>query len=408
MRAWYEPMNDSGHRSTTASARPRLRLALAVLAAIAIAAAAWYFLGHHRPARGDAAGARTVTVELGTIENTVTAVGALQPKEYVDVGTQVSGQLQKVHVQIGDRVKKGDLIAEIDPTRYESTVRNDRATLENLHAQLNQLFAERELAAQQLKRNQNLGRERAVTQEQVDESVSADKVAQAKVAATQAQLKAAQATLEGNLANLGYTKIYAPMDGTVIAQTTLEGQTVNASQQAPVIVRVANLDVMTVWAKVAEADVTRIKPDMPAYFSTLGMPDRQWHGKVRQVQPTPESQNDVVLFNVLIDVDNTEQLLLPSMTVQTFFVLGEAKDVPVVPINALTPTGKARGSKAYTARVQTAEGVEERQVRIGVSSRTTAQVVSGLAVGDRVLLPDTSAPRKAPPARMPGGMGPAL
>lgn len=392
--------------AATATRQRRKRLALALAVLVAIGLAAWHFLGGHR-GRGADAGQHTVTVEKGTIENSVTAVGALQPKEYVDVGTQVSGQLQKVHVQIGDRVHKGDLIAEIDPTRYQATVNNDRAGIESLQAQLAQLVAQRQLAGQQLQRNQNLGREHAVTQAQVDEAVSADKVAQAQVAATQAQLKAAQATLAGDVANLGYTRIYAPMDGTVIAQTTLEGQTVNASQQAPVIVRVANLDVMTVWAQVAEADVIKIRPDMPAYFSTLGMPDKQWHGKVRQVQPTPVAENDVVLFNVLIDVDNQDRVLLPQMTVQTFFVLGEARDVPVLPISALTPTGKARGSKSYTARVLTADGVEQRNVTVGITSRTTAEIVAGLAVGDKVLLPDAGATRKITPARMPG-MGPAL
>lgn len=382
------------------------------LAAGALLLAAGVFLGLRACTGGPDPNVRTITVERGSIENTVTAVGALQPKEYVDVGTQVSGQLERVHVRIGERVKKGALIAEIDPTRYESTVRNDRATLDSLQAQLNQQLAEAELARQQLERNRGLFASRAVSKGTVEESEAGAKVAQARVAATRAQIKANQATLEGNLANLGYTKIYAPMDGTVISQTTLEGQTVNASQSAPVIVRIANLDVMTVWAKVAEADVVKIKPGAPAYFSTLGMPDRRWHGEVRQIQPTPESVNDVVLFNVLIDVDNREQLLLPSMTVQTFFVLGHARDVPIVPLSALkAETG--RGGKSYTARVEGEDGIEERKVTLGLTNRTAAEVVSGLKAGDKVVLPAAPAAEQKNgdsgrvPRRM-GGGGPRI
>jgi macrolide-specific efflux system membrane fusion protein len=380
-------MKDSASPLKPAASRRRSRWLWAALLVVIVAVAALLAWRGLRPA--PATQQNTVTVERGDIEKTVTAVGALQPKEYVDVGTQVSGQLQKVHVEIGDRVAKGDLIAEIDPTRYESTVRNDRASLQSLRAQLLQKQAEQELAQQQLGRNQRMLAERAVSQDTVDQSRSSAKVAKASVAALQAQIEAAEATLQGDLANLGYTKIYAPMDGTVVSQTSLEGQTVNATQSAPVIVQVANLDVMTVWAQVAEADVNKIKPDMPAYFTTLGSSGRRWKGSVRQVQPTPETENDVVLYNVLIDVDNTEQQLLPSMTVQVFFVLGRAKDVPLVALSALT-ADPAAGPDMYRAMVLTAQGPAPRQVQVGVTNRTTAQVVSGLQVGDRVVV-DTSA-----------------
>ncbi|MDD3764752.1 MAG: efflux RND transporter periplasmic adaptor subunit [Nevskiales bacterium] len=376
-----------------------LRVMLALAATALLAALALWWWGAGRDA--DAAPA-TVMVERGDIEKTVTAVGSLQPKEYVDVGTQVSGQLQKVHVEIGQRVAKGDLIAEIDPTRFESTVRNDRATLNSLHAQLLQRQAEAERAAQQAARNQRMAAERAVSQETVEQSRADLKVARAAVAALEAQIDAAEATLEGDLANLGYTKIYAPMAGTVVSQTSLEGQTVNASQSAPVIVQVANLDVMTVWAEVAEADVNRIKVGMPAYFTTLGMSGRRWRGKVRQVQPTPEIENDVVLYNVLIDVDNAEQLLLPSMTVQVFFVLGEARDVPLVPINALSP---GEGG-TYRATVLAGKKTEPRSVTIGVSNRTTAEVVSGLEVGEHVLVNGAAA--AATGAQRNGGRPPMM
>ncbi|WP_129646651.1 efflux RND transporter periplasmic adaptor subunit [Peristeroidobacter agariperforans] len=378
------------------------KLGVAAVLVVAVVAGACHYIGED-----DDAGVRTVAVTRGDLQKSITAVGSIEPKDYVDVGTQVSGRVMKIHVQIGDRVSKGDLIAEIDPTVYESTVRKDRATLENLKAQLDQQLAESALAATELKRNQQMRAADAISQTTVDQSDAQAKVANATVAATRAQIKAAEATLAGDLANLGYTKIYAPLDGTVASQTTLEGQTVNASQSAPVIVQVANMDVMTVWAQVAEADVSRIAVGMPATFTTLGMPERKWQGKVRAVYPTPVVENDVVLYNVLIDVDNHEKLLLPQMTVQVFFTLGEAKDVPLAPINALQAQRDA-GANVYKAKVLTNDGVVERDVKVGLTSRSMAQIVSGLLPGDQLVVAAAVPPAGGAPQGGGRQMGPRL
>jgi len=328
---------------------------------------------------------KTAPVEVGDIERSVTALGALQPKDYVDVGAQVSGQLKKVHVAIGDRVKQGDLLAEIDPTVLETRARTDRANLENLRAQYNEQQANLVLARQQLQRNQNLFKAKIVSQDTLQTSEAQLAAGEAKADALKAQIDGAQATLDGDIANLGYTKIYAPMSGTVVSQTALEGQTLNANQTAPVILRIADLDTMTVWAQVAEADVVKLTPGMPAYFTTLGLPERRWHGTVLQIQPTPQTVNDVILYNVLIDVKNDDQVLMTSMTAQVFFVLGEAKSVPLVPVAAL---GQPRPGTTdeYDVRVLTNEGPRRRAIKIGLSDRTSAQVLSGLAAGDQVIV----------------------
>ena len=405
-------MNDSHKTQSTKGTagrrarflRRRLPLTLLALSALIVAAG----VGARQYLSKDAQAAyRTATVEIGNLDKIVTAVGSLKPKEYVDVGTQVSGRVEKIHVAIGDRVNKGDLIAEIDPTVYQSTVRKDRANLDNLKAQLGQQSAELALAQQQLDRNARMLKSSAVSQDTVDQADAAVKVGEAKVTATKAQIKAAEATLAGDVANLGYTKIYSPMAGTVVSQTTLEGQTVNASQSAPVIVQVAQLDVMTVWAQVAEADVIKIQEDMPASFTTLGMPDRRWRGKVSQVQPTPTTKNDVVLYNVLIDVDNSEGLLLPTMTVQVFFSLGEAKNVPLVPLSALQPDKQA-GADMYRAQVLTDDGPVTRSVKIGLTNRTSAQVVSGLQPGEQVIVTEQAAPKTNASRSGRPNMGPRL
>lgn len=378
----------------------RLRWIVPVTLLLLIAgsvAAQQYFQRSNTPAL------RTAVIELGDIERTVTALGKLKPKEYVDVGTQVSGQLDHVHVQIGDVVKRGDLIAEIDPTVYATRVRNDEASLESLKAQLVQQQAELNLARTQLARNLRLLEARATRQEVIDENKAAVEVAAARIASTKAQIKASEATLAGNVANLGYTKIHAPMDGTVVSESAVEGQTVNASQSAPVIVRIADLQTMTVWAQVSEADIVRIQPDMPAYFTTLGNPERRWRGVVRQLMPTPEIINDVVLYNVLIDVDNSEQALMTDMTVQVFFVLGEAHGVPIAPLSALQAAGKH-----HQAQVLTEHGLEIRKVRIGVSNRTAAQIVDGLQPGETVVLGQTASASAAGSGQRRPSMGPRL
>jgi len=379
--------------------RPRRRLLWAALAVVLVAGGGAFAYRQVGPERTPSF--KTAPVTTGDIEKTVTALGALQPKDYVDVGAQVSGQLKKVHVAIGDRVKQGDLLAEIDPTVLETRTRTDKANLENLRAQYDEQEANLVLARQQLTRNQNLFKAKIVSEDTLQTSQAQVAAAEAKADALKAQIDGAQATLDGDIANLGYTKIYAPMSGTVVSQTALEGQTLNANQTAPIILRIADLDTMTVWAQVAEADVVKITPNMSAYFTTLGLPERRWQGTVQQIQPTPQTVNDVVLYNVLIDVKNGDGVLMTSMTAQVFFVLGGAKNVPLVPVVALGQP-RAGTTDEYEVRVLTAEGPRRRAVKIGLSDRTSAQVVSGLAVGDNVIVGTTDG---GPATRQGGGSG---
>jgi len=340
---------------------------------------------------------RTAEVTLGDIEKSVTALGTLQPKDYVDVGAQVSGQLDTVHVEIGDIVKKDQLLAEIDRTVIETRVRTDKANLDNLQAQFAQQQAELKVARLQLKRSQAFYKSKAISQDALQTAETQVSVGDAKLDALSAQIAAAQATYDGEVANLGYTKIYTPMAGTIVSQTALEGQTLNANQTAPTILRVADLQTMTVKAQVAEADVVKLTPGMPVYFTTLGLPERRWQATVRQILPTPETVNDVVLYNVLIDVANDDGVLMTSMTAQVFFVLGEAKQVPLIPITAL---GKKQsgGSDEYLVRVMTDKGPVARAVKVGLTDRKSAQIVEGLAAGDRVVI-------ETPAASGQGGSG---
>jgi macrolide-specific efflux system membrane fusion protein len=364
----------------------------------------------------------TAQVQRGDIEDTVTATGTLQPRDFVDVGTQVSGQLKKLHVEIGSTVKQGDLLAEIDPTVYQSRVDADRAQLRNQEAQLADKESQLTLARLQLARQQNLMKEDATTADQLQQAEAAVRSLAAQIDALRAQMQQTESSLRGDEANLGYTKIYAPMPGTVASLPARQGQTLNANQQAPLLLRIADLSVMTVQAQVSEADVPKLRVGMDVYFTTLGGDAKRWIGKLRQVNPTPNVVNNVVLYDALFDVPNPNHELMTQMTAQVFFVAASAKDAVYVPVAALRPAGRGEGgskagprrgegdAKAGEARTRPADvagadpralfansraiarivkedgEIEEREVSVGLTTRVSAQVLSGLEPGETVAL----------------------
>ena len=357
------------------------------IAAVALIAGGcyWYATAARKPNNQSL---QPVTVTKGTIEEVVTAQGKLEPKQYVDVGTQVSGQLKKIHFDIGDSVTKGQLLAEIDPRVYQAQVEAGEAKLNSLRAQLNEQKAAAVLADQNLQRNQTLISTNAVSKQALQETESQAAVAKAQVDSIQAQIQETESDLKASNTNLGFTKIYAPISGTVTTLPTKEGQTLNANQTAPTIMQVANLDLMTVRAQVAEADVNRLKENMPAYFTTLGS-ERRWQGTVRQIQPSPEIVNDVVLYDVLIDVKNEGRQLKTGMTTQVFFILGKADNAVIVPAEVLTRRVAKEDNdkgKAYQIAVATDTGREQRVIHVGLQTRTQAQVTDGLQPGDRILV----------------------
>lgn len=234
----------------------------------------------------------TVSVSRGSIESSVSALGTLQPRRYVDVGAQASGQIRKLHVEAGDDVTEGQLLVEIDPSTQQAKVDAGRYSIEMLKAQLAEQRAQYTLARQQYQRQQRLAAGGATRTEDVQSAQAQMLATQARIEMYQAQIRQAQASLRSDEAELGYTRIYAPMSGTVVAVDAREGQTLNAQQQTPLILRIAKLSPMTVWAQVSEADIGRVKPGMPAYFTTLSGEGRRWTGKVRQILPVPPKPLD--------------------------------------------------------------------------------------------------------------------
>lgn len=338
------------------------------------------------------------------IELSLVSTGQLEPKRYVEVGAQVSGQVDNIHVEEGDIVKEGDLLVEIDARVFETQVQNSQAALDSKKAQLAQLRAERELAEVRAQRNQNLFKQNAVSQDVVVSSNTNLKVIDTKITASIAQIKADEASLEGDITKLGFAKIFAPISGTIATLQVREGQTLNANQNAPVLLQISDLSVMTLRAEVSEADVQKIKRGMPVYFSTLGDNKTFYHSTVRQVLPTPTVLNDVVLYQVLIDVDNPKRTLMDAMTTQVFFVQEQEKEALSVPLAAV----KGRGRNQFVMLKQD-DDVVRTPVKVGIKNRTHIQITEGLSEGDEVVvgLADGTAMPTAGMRRVPGGQPPS-
>lgn len=389
---------------------PRLLSALSlIMLCVIVAFFVWRSEASNTPALA------SVEVRLGNIEDAVTAAGTLQPAQYVDVGVQVSGQIQSIPVTVGTQVRKGMLLAQIDPAVQQSTVEAGRAMVESQRAAIRQQQAQLQLNRLLNTRQQQMLADGATSLQEAQTSAANLQVAQAQLESLQAQMRQSTSTLKGDEAKLGYTKIFAPMDGTVISLDASVGQTVNAVQQTPVIMRIADLTRMTVLARVSEADVPRLNSGMPVYFSTLGYPNDRWVAQVRQILPAPMNSvssasngsssgggmggsslggstvGAAVYYTVLFDVDNTDGRLMPQMTAQVFFVVSAARQVPIVPLSALTPIA---GSSDFGVMVLDAKRIDSaatfRRIEIGARSAVAAQVISGLEIGDHVQL--TSSP----------------
>lgn len=370
----------------------------------------------------------TATVSRGNIENLVTATGVLQPRDYVDVGAQVSGQLKVLHVEVGSPVKEGDLLAEIDATVYAARVEGTRAQLRNQQAQLKDREAQLKLARINYQRQVNLRKEDASTAEELQSAEAQLQSAEAQLESLKAQVAQTESSLRAEEANLEFARIYAPMSGTVVSITSRQGQTLNTNQTAPTVLRIADLSVMTVQAQVSEADIGKLTPGMRVYFTTFGSGGKRWYSTLSRVEPTPTILNNVVLFNALFDVPNPDGDLMTQMTTQVFFIASQARDVLQVPVAALNfkkdegenprssrtrpeangqntqPAEKPpvvsadavqkREPRSATIRVLSPKNqVEERVVTIGVSNRVRAEVLSGLVEGERVILGDANDPQ---------------
>ncbi|PKH65640.1 efflux transporter periplasmic adaptor subunit [Psychrobacter sp. 4Dc] len=396
----------------------------------------------------------TATVEVGDIENNVMASGKVKALNTVDVGAQVSGEVKRLYVEVGDEVKQGDLIAQIDQVTQKNSLSNEQASLEQSEAALQSAQAESlskqaslksayaDLASRQSElkqaqsdfaRLQDLVAIDAISQQEYDTQATSVETAKAAVANAQAAIdtaKAAIATTEANInsqqaalrksrtnvstaeEDLSYTTIRAPISGTVVSITTEQGTTVNANQTAPTLVTLADLSTVRINAQISEADVINVSAGMPAYFNIIGNPDQQYDATLTAIEPAPEqisstSSTDAAIYYVgYVEVPNPDRLFRIDMTAQIYIIVNEAKNTLLVPSTVIQEKRAKEKGKSTTGkfvRVLKEDGtVEERTVEVGIDNRVNAQILSGLKEGEEVIISEESG-KKSDSGRVPGG-----
>jgi len=370
---------------------------IGLVVVLAAAGGAWYVFA--TPAKEETPA--TVAVARGTVEETVLASGVIEASSLVSVGAEVSGSIKSLNVALGDEVKAGDVIAEIDSLNQENAVKVAEASLANVEAQKEVTEASLAQARVAFARAEKLNPNKLISDADYQTAQVAVQTGEAELKAAEAQIQQAELSVESAKLDLDRTRITAPSDGTVVAVAVGVGQSVNASSSTPTIVKIANLDNMVVKAEISEADVPRVEPGQKVYFTILGDPDNRIEATLRAVEPAPESISDdstssstseAIYYNGLFDVENPGHRLRISMTAQVTIVLDAAEDVLTIPASVLGRKGPD-GNYMLAVWNEADQRPEPRRVEIGLNNKVTAVVLSGLEEGDQVVSGAIAAPR---------------
>lgn len=345
----------------------------------------------------------TTPVKRGDVESTVLATGTLKPSRLVAVGSQASGRITSLKVAVGDTVKAGDLIALIDSTTQDNALKTAKAALANVQAQRNERVAELENANLTLARQKAIFEKQAGTRADLQSAEAEVKVVVAQIEALDAQITEAEVAVETAQADVGYTRIGAPMDGTVLAIVNQEGRTVNATQSAPTIVALGDLTRMTVRAEISEADITRVEAGQKVRFNVIGDRARSYEATLAAIEPAPESivddssvatsstgssslsssSSSAIYYIGVFDVPNDDGRFRTYMSAEVNIILGQASDVLTIPSSALPETAATGETEV---RIEKDGRTETRKVEIGLNNKITAEVKSGLKEGERVVI----------------------
>lgn len=386
------------NRLPTKSKKFRFAAALLVIVAAA-GGGGWWWLN-----REPAIQYKSVPVVRTTLQSTIQATGTLNPVETVDVGTQISGTIEALYFDYNSEVKAGQLIALMDSATQEADVAQGEASLASAKAEVLNAQAALTVAEKNLRRTRELAEHDLVAKADVDADTSTWLQAKANLASAEARVKQQSASLERSKINLGYTKIYSPVDGVIVAKNVEEGQTVAASYQTPSIAEIArDLTQMQVEVNVDEADIGGVHEGQPAEFTVDTFPRDSFTGSVSQVRLSPTTENNIVTYTVIVKVDNPDGKLLPGMTANVSLILDKRDDILVVPNSAFRfkpvtgqsvevgPPGPGRKSNiaAVTAPAVYLLGDKDKPVKAeverGITDGQNTEVVSGLEEGQRVI-----------------------
>jgi len=338
-------------------------------------------------------------VKKGNIKSVVLTSGVLYPYKLVDVGSQAEGQIENIAVSLGDVVKQGDLIAEIDSLSQQNALKEAQASLNIINAQYRAKQAQIREAASEFKRQKKMFAGGASSQSNYDSAEATLLIYNAELEQIKALKEQSLISVDDAKLNLGYTRIVAPIDGTIVYVSVAQGQTLSNQQGIPSIVEIAQLNTMTIKAEVSEADVIHVTPGQQVYFSILGAPKQKYNGVLRAIEPGPtlmtgdDSQlkigdSDAIYYNALFDVENPDNILRIGMTAQVSIILDSAEDALLVPSQVLIDNPNQEDG--YQVPVKKGEGVEYRDVKVGINNSIYAQILSGLAEGDEIIMGDSS------------------
>ncbi len=337
------------------------------------------------------------TVRQGRTEQKILATGEVNASQLVTVGSQASGQIKKLHVQIGQKIQQSDLIAEIDSTTQQNTLDTNRAILETYKAQFSSRKVALATAQRQYDREAKLKRQDATSRENLENAENSLAKAKADVAETQSLITQSKIAVDTAEANLGYTRIIAPISGTVVSMPVEEGQTLNAAQLTPTIIQLADLERMKIKLQISEGDVTKISPGLPVIFQILSAPEDSYTATLQSIDPAPTSmssvtQNDtgsvntntnkaIYYYGTLL-VDNKDGKLRIGMTAQCSIKIVSAENVLTVPSTAI----QQRGNEKYVLLLAEGDKTVERIVKTGLSDSMNTAILSGLQEGEKVIL----------------------
>ena len=367
---------------------------IGLLAAAALAAGMWWWLKPKNEINY-----LTEPVVRTNIAQTVSATGEISAAQLVDVGAQASGQIKKLHVTLGQQVKKGDLIAEIDSTSQLNNLNTNKAKLDTYQAQLVSAEIALRSADKKYQREQALWKEDATSREALEDAQDAFAAAKASVAELKSSIRQTQIAINTAEADLGYTRITAPMDGTVVAIPVEEGQTVNANQTTPTIVQVADLSTMLNKMQIAEGDVNKVKAGMKLTFTTLSQPDNVREATLESIDPglttmsqgsyttSTDTTDSAIYYYARSLVPNEDNVLHIGMTTENTIIINQAEKVLAVPKLAV----KQRGGKQYVRVLGENNQPQEKEITTGLSDNMNTEVKSGLGEGENVIISEAAA-----------------
>jgi HlyD family secretion protein len=323
---------------------------------------------------------QTVVVEKGNVVSRVSTSGSLQAVVTVDVGSQVSGRIQELYADFNSPVKKGELIAKIDPSLFQASVVQAEANVTAARANVTRLTVTAEDAERQAKRAEDVFAQRLISATERDNAVATARAARASVEQGIGQLAQSRAQLEQARTNLRYTDILSPTDGVVISRAVNKGQTVAASLSAPVIFTIAqDLRAMEVHTNVAESDIGRLKTGMRVSFTVDAYPGEPFRGSIRDIRNAPQIVQNVVTYDAVIDVANPDLKLKPGMTATVSIVADRRRDVIAVPNTALRfrPEGATPDQGSQRPRPQGSGGQGGERTGDGQNSRRDREAQAG-------------------------------